>query len=98
MVLGFSRDKDIPGMLQDLLPRAGRAILTQSDSPRAEAPDILAEMAGGIAPTPTEIVATPGEALARARSMAGPDGLVVIAGSFFLAGNLRPVVVENDRS
>jgi len=93
MALGFSRDKDAPAMLRDLLPRARRVIFTRSDSPRAEAPDALAEIAREICGKESEVVENPREALARARDMARPDGLVVITGSFFLAGNLRPLLL-----
>ena len=92
MVLGFSHDKDYRTMLRDLMPRSARVILTQSDSPRAADADSLADEARRIGGTDIAVCATPHEALVRARQAARPEDLICIAGSFFLAANVRPLL------
>jgi len=93
MILGFSRDKDVGGMLKEILPRAAAVVFTRSDSPRAEDPGVLAEMACELHAVEVETFDSPHDALTRARELARPEDLICIAGSFFLAGNLRPFMV-----
>jgi hypothetical protein len=40
------------------------------------------------------IVASPGEALSRARALAGPAGSVLVAGSLYLLEDLRDLLSE----
>lgn len=91
LVFGVARDKDYPAMLKLILPRVDAAVFSKSDSPRAVEPEELAELArgGGFAPETRE---APAEALARARELAGPEGVVLVTGSFYLAGNIRPLL------
>jgi dihydrofolate synthase/folylpolyglutamate synthase len=94
MVFGTSSDKDIAGMLRVLAPLFTHTFLTRcTSSPRAVPPERLAELARdcGLAATPCP---TPAEAYGAARANAGPDDLVCITGSVFLAGELRPLVRE----
>lgn len=93
MILGFSRDKDTQRMLRQLLPRAAHVLFTQSDSPRAELPEILRETACDLCDVPVETCKSPTVALARARKIARPEDVICIAGSFYLAGNLRPALL-----
>jgi len=45
-------------------------------------------LAAKLGAVPREIVPDPGDAVARARELAGPDGAVVAAGSIYLVGDL----------
>ena len=92
-LLGFSRDKDIEGMLKTLLPLASSVVLTRSDSPRAADPEEVAALARELGATRVETVQPAAAALDRARELAEPADLLCITGSFFLAGNLRPLLV-----
>jgi len=94
LVMGISRDKDAEEMLKIILPAAARVIFTRSDSPRAEEPDILAGKARALRAVEVEALEDAGSALARARELAGPEDLICISGSFYLAGNLRPLLMD----
>jgi dihydrofolate synthase/folylpolyglutamate synthase len=87
-VLGILSDKDIPAILQQLLPQGQGAILVHPRHPRAADPHQLQEQARryGIA---TEIVEDVGEATRQALRRVGSDGLVLATGSFTTAGAAR---------
>jgi len=95
LVLGISRDKDLTGIVRELAPLAAGVLLTMSDSPRAVHPTQLLWRVRRV--TDVEAVAMDDafQALAKARAWAGPDDLIVITGSFFLAGMLRPAVLSD---
>jgi dihydrofolate synthase/folylpolyglutamate synthase len=93
LIFAASSDKDIPGMFQVLVPHFRRFYLTRyQQSTRAVPPEQLAAML----PTDVERVLcpTPADAWNAAVADATPETLVVIAGSVFLAGELRPLLVE----
>jgi len=85
LVVAFLQGKSVPGVLQDLLPLARSVRVTAVDSPRARpAEEVIAEIGGDAV-----VVADPQEALEAALAAAGPGELVVVTGSFYLAGLLR---------
>ena len=89
LVASVLEDKDAGAMLGQLLPLADRVVLTRCSNPRALAAEELTERVGDrAAGTPVEVVAEPGAALARARSIAGPDGAVIATGSIYLIADL----------
>jgi len=88
VIAGFSRDKNVEAMASSIAPVADLVIAAQSRHPRAMQAEDLAGMLtekGARA----ESSATPAEALACARSAAGPGGLVLATGSLFLAAETR---------
>ena len=91
LVAGIMADKDIRGVLEALLPLASKAVFTAPAYGRAAAPELLAEFARGLGYNEFECIAAVPDALARARSLAGADGLVLIAGSFYTAGEAKEV-------
>jgi dihydrofolate synthase / folylpolyglutamate synthase len=84
--------KDVAGMVAALAPAAALVVATRSSHPHAAAPGRLAALAHG-AGLPAVVVEEPAAALARAREEAGPDGTVLVAGSLYLLGDLRPHVL-----
>jgi dihydrofolate synthase / folylpolyglutamate synthase len=84
VVASILRDKDAAGMLAALGAVADRIVATRSSSPRALPADELAALVRG----PAEVVADPAEALERARTLAGPDGAVLVTGSLYLLQDL----------
>jgi dihydrofolate synthase/folylpolyglutamate synthase len=88
LVVSIVNDKDPAAILAALAPGAAAIVLTRSDNPRALAPDRLARVAAGLFPEVAERD-DPEAALAEARRLAGPGGLVVVCGSLFLVGALR---------
>jgi len=58
-------------------------------APAEELAAVWERVGGG----PCEVFATPAQALEAARKWAGPDDLVCVTGSVFLAGELGPLLV-----
>jgi dihydrofolate synthase / folylpolyglutamate synthase len=93
LIFAVSGDKDVPGMFRVLAPHFRRFYLTRyQQSTRAVPPEQLAEM---LPPEVERVVCpTPADAWHAAVADATPETLVVIAGSVFLAGELRPLLVQ----
>ncbi|HSR48258.1 MAG TPA: folylpolyglutamate synthase/dihydrofolate synthase family protein [Anaerolineales bacterium] len=85
LVFGASADKDVAGMLLELLPRVSRLILTQAVHPRATEPEAVTSLAHshGIR---SEVVVPVEAALRRAVERARPGEVIVTAGSLFVSG------------
>jgi len=86
--LSILDDKDAAGMLAALMPMCAAIVLTSSQNPRALPPPTLQSLARQLGGPPSEIVADPLRALARARELAGPDGVVIATGSLYLIADL----------
>ena len=87
IVIGAMRDKNIAEMVQALAPCASAFICTSPDSSRAAtAADIGALVAAHAPQVPAMQASQPLEALAIARTIGSP---VVVAGSLYLAGEIR---------
>ena len=91
-VLALSKDKDHEGILAELATVSERFVMTRSENPRAQDPELLARAAralGKEAVTDTD----PRSALGKARAAAGPDDLIFVTGSLFLVGDLKAAAV-----
>ncbi len=94
LVLGVSKDKDINGILDELLPISDSIILTKSKVvERACAPSRIKEL---ISAKDKEIILTSNveEALDKARSKALTEDLVLVTGSLFVVGEARHILVN----
>jgi dihydrofolate synthase / folylpolyglutamate synthase len=90
-VVSILDDKDAASMLATLIPLCDGLVLTASQNPRALPPPTLQSLAGQLDGPPSEVIRDPRAALARARELAGPDGLVVATGTIYLVADLlRP--------
>jgi dihydrofolate synthase/folylpolyglutamate synthase len=91
LVLGVMRDKNVEGMIDQLLPVVSSIIATAAPTPRAMAPDDLAARARSrlahVEPS-VEVEVEGDPWLAVERALARSD-TVCVAGSIFLAGALR---------
>jgi dihydrofolate synthase/folylpolyglutamate synthase len=87
-VVGVLEDKDAAGMLETLLPHLDRVVFTRPANPRSLSPATLVTLAEKLNGPPVETVAAPQAALARARELAGPDGVVLATGSIYLIADL----------
>jgi dihydrofolate synthase/folylpolyglutamate synthase len=99
LILAASRDKDVPGIIRELAPAFDRVVVTQyQKNPRAVPTGELSELVragmGGKADV-VEAYSTPSEAWQAVSRTAGPSDLICIAGSFFLAGELRQRVIDS---
>jgi dihydrofolate synthase/folylpolyglutamate synthase len=90
-VVSILDDKDAGGMLARLLLHCDALVCTACTSPRALPAATLASLAGQIGGAAATVVMGPHRALARARALAGDDGVVLATGSIYLISDLlRP--------
>jgi dihydrofolate synthase / folylpolyglutamate synthase len=90
-VLSVLDDKDAVAMLRSLAPLCDLLVLTASQNPRVLPPPTLRSLLDQLAPeivVESEIVREPHAALARARELAGADGVVIATGSLYLIADL----------
>lgn len=98
LVFGASSDKDVLGMLEELLPRAASVIFTQAQHLRALSPDALLaivqahpQMARSIHAHVAPNVAA---ALELAYNLARPGDVIGVTGSLFIAAEAREVALK----
>jgi dihydrofolate synthase/folylpolyglutamate synthase len=90
-VVSILDDKDAARMLARLLGCCDAVVCTACSSPRALPAATIASLVGQIGGAAATLVPGPHQALARARELAGPDGVVVATGSIYLISDLlRP--------
>jgi dihydrofolate synthase/folylpolyglutamate synthase len=85
MVFAAMRDKALEEMAAILFPIAEQVIVTKVTNPRAATTSELAQ-AGSRTGTPLYEEQNVAAALARAREVSKPQGLIVVTGSIFLVG------------
>ncbi len=87
-VLGVSTDKDLEGILAELLPETDVFIATQADSPRALPARVVAE---SIKAHDREVYTEEksGTVLEKAKSLSRPTDLALVTGSLFLVGDIK---------
>ena len=88
LVLGMSRDKDIPAVCRELDRIADKVVLTRADHPRAF--DFRTVDTGTVFPAKTVVFTDNVEAaLKEACRIAGEDGIVLVCGSVFVCAEAR---------
>jgi dihydrofolate synthase/folylpolyglutamate synthase len=90
LLFAATQEKQVRQMLEILLPRFDRVVLTRYwNNPRGLPLKQLAAMANEISSTAQEVVPTPSEAWRRVRQITTPEHLICVTGSFFLAAEIR---------
>jgi dihydrofolate synthase/folylpolyglutamate synthase len=90
LVFATTRDKEVRGMLALLLPRFDRVIFTRyRNNPRGVPPDEMARLALDLGGREIQVCLDPASAWRIARGGAGAADLICIAGSFFIAAEMR---------
>lgn len=90
LVFGAKGDKDINGMMEELLPIVDTLIVTQAVDARAENPDQIVAKAKQVRPDlAILIVPTVADALRQGMALAGTKGLVCATGSLYIVGEVR---------
>ncbi|MBI5931430.1 MAG: bifunctional folylpolyglutamate synthase/dihydrofolate synthase [Chloroflexi bacterium] len=90
LVFGAKGDKDISGMMEELLPMVDSLVITQAVDARAENPDQIVAKARQVRPDlDIAIVSTVGDALRQGMRLAEPQGLVCATGSLYIVGEVR---------
>lgn len=105
LVVGVSGDKDLAGIAAELAPAVGHVIATTAERsararPAREVAAAFAE-AGTAGPERggwgVEVVERPADALRAGLEAAPPGGTVLVAGSLYLVGELRPALTGEER-
>lgn len=90
LIFGTTRDKDLLGQLRALLPLFDEVVATQYlENPRAVPPQEIAEAVLALSGRESTVCFDPATALARARDVTPPEGLICVSGSLFLAAEVR---------
>jgi dihydrofolate synthase/folylpolyglutamate synthase len=98
LILSISHDKDVLAVVRELAPHFQRIVVTQyQENPRAVPAERLAEIVRGeVNPASIEVLTcpTPCEAWQVATASANAGECICIAGSFYLAAEMRPLVLR----
>ena len=94
--MSISYDKDVPAIVRELAPSFDRIVVTQyQENPRAvPARELLAVVETAVAQKPVDVIMhqTPKEAWQFAVDSATSGECICIAGSFYLAAEMRPLI------
>src|SRR5882757_2562182 len=85
MVFGVMRDKAVGEVAEILFPLAEQVVLTQANSPRSATTEEIRQAAARVQVDIREAPDT-ASAIAEARRIVGPNGLVVVTGSIYIVG------------
>lgn len=95
LVFAATRDKDVLGMLRQLLSRFDTVIVTCfQNNPRHVPVEALVSMVRGLTDQPVHAAADAAAAWKLARRFASADDLICITGSFFIAAEMRELLVD----
>jgi dihydrofolate synthase/folylpolyglutamate synthase len=96
VIFGCAQDKDIDGMLSLVATRADKAIFTRAaGNPWAASPEMLAERYVELGGRMHQIAPTFSAAFERASQPVTPDDLILVTGSFYLAGEARQLLLPD---
>ena len=97
LVFGTTREKDLLGQLGALLPLAETVVVTRYvENPRSVPPEEIAEAIHAVDGRVVHQAPGPAEALAMARRLTPPEGLICVTGSLFLAAETRAILLHRD--
>ena len=93
LIFGAAADKDLTGLVTALEPVTSQVIVTRAVlSPRAAPPETLAALWAPYAPS-VQRTETPEAALTQALAHTAPGAVIVVAGSLYLIGEIRPLLL-----
>lgn len=91
LVLGVSKDKDIKGILEELLAISDSVVITKSRMiARACDPQAIKELAGS--GKNISMTANVEESITRARELASGEDLILVTGSLFVVGEAKEIL------
>ena len=92
-MLSISAGKDTEAILKSLLPRVDEVTVTRAEPVRSLAPEEVAKLIREAAPrVAVRVVPNPHLALRSARERLGPEDLLCVTGSIYLAGIARRIL------
>jgi dihydrofolate synthase/folylpolyglutamate synthase len=86
-------DKNVEAMMISLAPLVDGVVTTAPASERSVPPSQLAERIADLVDVPVLVAEEVELAIDMARAEAGPDGAVLVAGSLYLVGEARKLLV-----
>lgn len=89
--LGILRDKDVSGIIRELIRESDTVVTVQPLSYRAATPE---EIAREIQARHVEAAASIESGIERAKELAGADGVLCVAGSLYLIGEARQIILN----
>ena len=92
-MVSIAADKDAAGILAELAPACRACIVTAAEPVRSISPDELEALAWASGIEDVEARPDPADALRRAEERAQPGELIVLTGSVYFAGAVRPLLV-----
>jgi len=93
LVAGVMADKDVDGTLGPLIGLADKVVITRAEYDRSADTDALVSYAAGHG-SDAVVKATVSEALSWAMSEAGPDDMVLVAGSLYVVGEAKAALSD----
>ena len=93
LLFGAMADKAVEAMAAELFPLATAVVLTAPRMPRAASPASVRARVGAVG-RDVRLAPAVGPALQLARRLAGPRGLVVVAGSLYLVGAVKALLLR----
>jgi dihydrofolate synthase / folylpolyglutamate synthase len=96
LIFGVMNDKDVEGMASVLFGAANTLVLTRVRDPRAAGNARMGRAALGFSRN-VIFTETVRQALSWARSVTSRDGLICVAGSLYLVGEVKNLLEEEDR-
>ncbi len=97
LIFAATKDKDVVGIVRQLLPRFDTVILTQYlNNPRAVPPRSLLRLIQSVSDVACHVVSTPAEAWQLARRITTSQDLICVTGSFFIAAEMRELILRGD--
>lgn len=95
LVFAATRDKDVLGMLRQLLPKFDTVVVTCfQNNPRHVPVEALVGIVRGLTDQPLHAAADAAAAWKLARRFASGDDLICVTGSFFIAAEMRELLVD----
>lgn len=95
LIFGSTRDKDVSGILRNLIPYFDTVIITKySNNPRAIDIRELQKIIQSISHIPIHLCDDPSSAWKMARFIAQSRDLICATGSFFIAAEIRQMILD----
>lgn len=96
LVFGAMREKNVAELLGVLAPLAKRVVLTRPSNSRAlSSEELLAELPGNINKDAVSTTDNVLDAVAVARGITPADGVILVAGSLYLVGEVRRIITRH---
>jgi dihydrofolate synthase/folylpolyglutamate synthase len=97
-VVGFAGDKELKPCLQILDEVVDEFIFASTSNPRAAQPEKLLEILSEFSDKPARVIDDYREAYLAGLESVGGEGLLLVTGSFYLAGDVASIIIDTGRA